>query len=188
MREAMISFLLGQCSVWVWQRSAVAMRHVHRRAVILHTVVRRTAIIRSPAIAPDSRVDPLRIVRMTAIVAISHRSAWIIGIIGAISISMIRISVVVSAVGIRTIVATVVAIGRVAGGAITARRCDRGDERDWENAPGHDDLESSRSSARATRAEVTRRAVAPPGRTDRAVRSRDRAGHRAGWPRESRRR
>jgi hypothetical protein len=69
---------------------------------------------------------------MTAIVVISPISTWIIRMI-----SVVWIFGVVSAVGIRGVVTTVVTIGRVADGAITARRCDRGDERDWKNAPGH---------------------------------------------------
>jgi hypothetical protein len=85
--------------------------------------------------------------------------------ISLIVIWIISISGVVPAVVGSVVPIVVVTIGCIADGAVAARRGDRGDERDWENAPGHGEPRTTRKqrvcqqTGCAAAGAVTRRAA-----------------------------
>ncbi len=120
-----------------------AVRHVRRdaaRSAVIRSapVVRSSSIVRNSSVRPRSLVDRIAIVRRVAMVII-----WM----STVSIPIIWV-VRISPIIICRIPIIIVSVGRKAGGTVAARRRDRSDERDWEDAPRHDEPRSTRKHGR----------------------------------------
>jgi hypothetical protein len=85
------------------------------------------------------------VIMIIGVAAVRIVAIVIIGVAAVVIIRIIWISVVVPTIVVWSVVSIVVVpVGGIADGSVAAGRCDRGDERDWEDAPGHDEPRSTR--------------------------------------------